>query len=310
MGNLEYLDQFQNPESRFRALSEIPIDNPNLPAVLLRALNDPYPGVRFRAGDRLAELDMEPQVRDLFQSANSKTKQAAMLAFRKATVEPETQNLVLEYAMSAAEPGIRYHALLALHLFGDAETLKAVTQRIFEFADEDAMIIGAQWTALNRWEEFLPSIIDAFQTSQSKDFRFQIAISISKLVDHKDHMPSESIELIIKSVLDDKVSMTACQAIADLDIKSAVGTLKRIPFKVFMHELLKVEAAATLAKLGEPSGKKSLAKFINDKREHVRAYACECAGRYNIEVRESLLKAQKRNDDSGLAATAALDKLS
>ncbi len=309
MANVDYLDQFQNPESRFRALSEIPIDNPDLPAILLRALSDPYPGVRFRAGDRLAELDIEPQVRDLFADANTKTKQAAMLAFRKEKVEEETQNLVLEYAMSASQSGIRYHALLALHLFGDEDILSSVTKRILEIGDEDAIIIGAQWTAMHQWKNYIPNIVENFESSNSKDFRFQLAISLSKLVDDKSSMPDGSIELIIASVLDDKVSMTACQAIALLDIQSALDTLKRVPFKVFMHELLKVEAAATRAKLGDPEGEKALAKFIEDKREHVSSYACECAGRYLIPVNSSLLIAQKRGDDRSAAATAALEKL-
>ncbi|GEM_PF-5109958 len=305
-----YLSQFRNPESRLRALSEIPLDQPALIDILLQALEDPYPGVRFRAGDRLANLEgVEEKVRALFGNATSKTKQAALLAFRKEHVEQESEDLVLEYALSPREPSLRYHALLALHLFAKESLLKSISEAIFDDGDDDALIIAAQWSAIYLWKDHMGAIKKAFTDSTNKDLGFQLAISLSKLVSDLSQMPEGSQAQIIDAVLDDKISMTACQAIARLKISDAIKTLRRVPNKIFMHELLKVEAAATRAMLGEKEGKKALGKYIEDKREHVSSYACECTGRYKIDLAKSLRKALKKKDDRRIAAQNALDAL-
>lgn len=305
----EYLAQFGNPESRLRALHEIPSDENFLIEILILALEDPYARIRFRAGEGLAEVAQEKRIRDLFTEESSENlKQAAMLAFRKPTVEKETEALVLYYAKST-HASIRYHALLSLHAFAKDETLKEVTTFVFEHGDEDAIIVGAQWAAMKGWDLFKEHINTHFLESRSKEFRFQLAVAFSKLINDENSLPAEMKTQIIDALLDDKISMTASQVVAKLRIKDALKNLKKVQRKVLMHELLKVEAAATRAVLEDPEGHKLFGKYILDKREHVSSYASECAGRYLLPFKNELQRAAMINDDRKLAAENALPKL-
>lgn len=275
--------------------------------LLFDAFWDPYPPLRHRAADELADMmsdelavlvarvaaNVAPRA-SLPGEITIEVRRAAALALRTDSLPPEAQALLLR-AFEDLDETLRYHALLSLHRNADTETLRRVAEAGLGDVDAGVAVVAAQMAAERGWVELVPKTLVVFERLQGTD-RFAVAAALSELIE-PEAAPEALIDALLDGLHNEKTLAAACQALARLRPQRAVAPLRRTLGSFLAHPLNRVEAAAALVALGDEQGTAYLERMLNGRRKDTRGYAIELIAELGIERFRSRIEAIAQSDD-------------
>src|SRR5699024_5330044 len=129
---------------------------------------------------------------------------------------------------------------------------------------------------------FLDPLIDARQHLSGED-RQQLTFSIGELIQSAKLDPHslaspirhELIDESIAALKKEELTTAATKTLANLDAQEAAPSLIKVLNRLFVHPILRVDAAVALLTLGHPEGEKYLGKALGSKRKDARGYALQ-----------------------------------
>ena len=298
------LAHIPNPDDRLKQLVWLldELQTAELDQLLLGSLGDAYPPVRQRAArelvDRmsarsaqwlraLAEGSRPPGAPEWCPPATLEVRQAAILALRGDDT-PETL-ATLASLRDAPESDLRYQALITLFELGAPdEVLLPVVKTGLNDPDAEVAVVAAQATAARQWLALIPQLVSRRQ-SLRHDLRLQFTLALAEVLPAgEDEHVEELMDELTAGVSDEKTSSACASALVALALRHqrvprAQEALKGVLERWLLHPLLKVEAAAQLARLGDVQGLNFLNKSFDSRRKDARGYAIDVAGRFKLE---------------------------
>jgi HEAT repeat protein len=326
---MSYRDQIAvigNNDARLAELLRLAM-KPGGEALLVEAFWDPYPPLRHRAADTLANVLSDEMARVVGHLATGELPNPSTLAEAKATIPGEITDEVQRTAALALrakslpddvgdlllrafkddDAGVRYHAILALHRNADPDTLRSVARDGLADLDAGVAVVAAQLVAEYGWEDLIGDVLEVYRRVQGTD-RLQIAIALSELLEPVD-VPEGMVDVLIEGLRDEKTVAASCKALARLRPAKAIAPLRRAMTtkRPLAHPLNKVEAAAALVALGDEEGTRFLERMLEGRRRDTRGYAIELVVELGLEqYRERVEEIARSNDYHADTAVLAL----
>ena len=294
-----------NAEARLAELLHLAM-RPGGELLLFEAFWDPYPPLRHRAAEELADTmsdDLALLVArvaagespaEVAGAITIEVRRTAALALRTDRLPTEARQKLMR-AFADPDDGLRYHALLALHRCADEATLRSATQTGLDDGDPGVVVVAAQLAAEYRWTDLTGRVLDVLQTLRGTD-RFAVAAALSELIE-PTQAPADVIDALLAGLRDEKTIAAACQSLARLGAQRAVGPLKRAMRSFLSHPLNKVEAAAALVALNDPDGAAYLERMLDGRRKDTRGYAIELVAKLGLTTYRARIEALAQSSD-------------
>lgn len=309
-----------NNEARLAELLRLSM-RPGGERLLFEALWDPYPPLRHRAAEELAET-MSDEVAELAAQVATGTaltselpaelsvdvRRAAALALRTDSLPQQAQALLVQAAGDEDEV-VRYHALLALHRNASEPVLREVTERGLADSDAGVTVVAAQIAAEHRWLDLAPELRAAFGRLEGTD-QFQLAVALSEVLElplqgdgglrgqpRPLYADEAMVDVLVAGLRDEKTLAAACKALARLRAKRAAVPLRKVMSSFFAHPINRVEAAAALVALGDAEGTRYLEKMLEGRRKDTRGYAIELVARLGLQQYRDRIEALAMSSD-------------
>ncbi len=145
--------------------------------------------------------------------------------------------------LQASDPVQRGHALDALAALGDARLCEQMHSLL---KDQDSVVA------------------------------FKAAIGLAQLGDDR------GVDLLLSGLRSADLRSFALDALIDLGPEAARDRLKKFMGRLFLHPLERMQAAAALARAGDPAGSTYLEDRLKSKRPEERGFALELWGRLSM----------------------------
>lgn len=258
-------------------------------ALLLQALDDPYPPNRLGFASALSELlDEETEraiIAALQDSATSETRSVALSRTLRGGKLPQSFMLLLELAEDP-RADIRYQALVSAYARRpDDPALRARARHTLHDPDAELVAISAQILAQSEDEQTLDALIKALSVAPSST-KLHIAIAIAECAAAQDlterARQAHILPLLLSGVTQETTSAASARALVMLDARESIPLLTRSLGRWLLHPILKVEIAGALARLGAPEGTAYLRRAMAGARKDARGWAIEVCGRHQL----------------------------
>jgi HEAT repeat protein len=307
------LADIANPETRLQEL-EYRIEHDegrSLLEALLGRLDDPRPEIRQtatatlqdRVGDTVAgiaaallhqppeeierilsmfnlEVDLQP---------NPLVRQAACTILQNHGSDESRQALVLAANDESAD--VRFRALLSLSRRPDAggEELERVAASRLQDSDEEVAGVAAELLAREGLVDYADGIAAVWKRIEAPGAHLQFAIALAELHgDHGAELDREVLEAVAERLTDalgdEETGTAAIRSLVDLGPEYAIGPLRNLLDRWFVHPLLRVEAAAGLVELDDARGFEEIEDALGHRRKDARGYAIRAVGRHGIDA--------------------------
>ncbi len=296
-----------NADARLAELLHQAMKSPDGERLLFEAFWDPYPPLRHRAADELADLMSDSMALLVARVAAGdldglqlplpvtiEVRRTAALAARTDSLPAGAQDFLL-HAFADPDENLRYHVFLALHRNADRDTLHGLTERGLSDVDAGVVVIAAQVAAEYHFEDLISEVLLSFQRLDGTD-RFAVAAALSELI-KPEAAPAEVVEALLDGLRNERTIAAACQALARIRAQRAVAPLKRAMGSFLAHPLNKVEAAAALVALGDQDGATYLERMLTGRRKDTRGYAIELIATLGLEQYRPQIEAIARSSE-------------
>ncbi len=288
--------------------------------LLLCGLADGWPPLRMRAAGLLAaRLDSDAEAKlvgflngDVLDSRpvtwtearELDVRRMAPLAMRTPQLSDDGKQVVLSL-LGDRDNTVRYHAMLAAYTSLDEDDLRDAVSLALSDDDPAVVVVGAQIASHLGWRDLVPRLIELRAGLEWKD-RMHLTLALSEFADGLE--PAVRVEVVddlLEGLEDAETFAASAKALGRLAPPRALEPLRRAANKLLAHPLLKVEAAAALAKMGDAFGVEQIGKTLHARRRDTRGYAIQLAGELKLEAFRGEIERVAKSDDWH-ADTAAL----
>lgn len=310
MVHLQLLNHIPNSQARLKELHRRLhiLEREQRVQLLLLTLDDPYPAIRHDVAKSLhdeldddltsfleAVLAGKAPAEELFESLqiprdasphdSLRARIAACIAL-EASPRQETTLPIISELFSADSADLRYHAVIAFHhLAEDPALLREKIRQALGDEDPEIIIVASQIAVHRAFGDLLSPIIDARQRLRGEE-RLQLSFSIGELIDATElspqALPAEVRQEIItecaQALRHEPLTAAAARTLAHLNAREATTHLERLIGRLFIHPILKVDAAAALISLGHPAGEEYIGQALRSRRKDARGYALRIVG--------------------------------
>lgn len=208
--------------------------------------------------------------------------------------------------MTHRDEVVRYHAMLASFVALPGPTLRDVVGLALSDSDPAVVVVGAQIAAYHEWSEAIPKLVQRRETLRWED-RMHLTLALAEFAGELDASTLGSVvDDLLEGLDDTKTFAASAKALGTLAPPRAVEPLRKAAQRFFGHPLLKVEAAAALAKMGDEAGIEQIGETLKSRRRDTRGYALQLVGEFKADAYRDELARVARDPDDWHADTAVL----
>jgi HEAT repeat protein len=319
---LETIASIGNLDARMAELVRRATSEPQGNRLLLCGLADGWAPLRMRAAGLLADQldpDSETILADYLLGERIEdrpmtwtdaraldVRRMAPLALRTHPLDDRTV-AALHACLTDRDEVVRYHAMLAAYAAFDEGDLRDAVGLALSDDDPAVLVVGAQIAAHHGWRDLVPRLLER-RAGLSWDDRMHLTLALSEFPEALDAATlQEVVDDLLAGLEDAQMFAASAQALGRLAPPRALEPLRRAASRIFSHPLLKVEAMAALAKMGDEWGVEQIGKTLHARRRDTRGYAMQLVGALQLEqFRAELMRVAKSDDWHADTAALAL----
>lgn len=319
---LETIASIGNLDARMAELvRRVEEGGPDAIPLLMAALADAWAPLRMRAANMLAErLDLDTERRLVTfvtqgglsgqpvtwtEAKERDIRRMVPLALRTPSLSQVGRDALVGLLADRDEV-VRYHTMLASFVALEEESLRDAVAIALSDDDPAVVVVGAQIAAHIGWSVAIPKLKSRRGQLRWED-RMHLTLALAEFGPLLEHETLQSVVDDLLEGLENRQTFAAsAKALGELAPPRAIEPLRKAAQRFFAHPLLKVEAAAALAKMGDEFGIEQIGKTLNSRRRDTRGYALQLVGEFKSGAYRAELERVARDPDDWHADTAVL----